>query len=102
LRTRPNYWATGADIAEKISEPARAAFTARLKSLNDDDLTQLFRSARLHLEEMRGRGERFPAFGTTLSADAGADIVARYKQVWRNKVNELDQMRCPPSTGSGG
>jgi hypothetical protein len=102
--TTVNPWATGVNIEEKISEPARASLVSKLKLLAADEtrLTQLFQSARLHLKKRHAEGRSSPAIDQSLASKgggAGGDdekaLVDEFKNAFRKKVARLEQHRCP-------
>jgi hypothetical protein len=104
--TTVNEWATGVEIEERVTEPARRALVQKLQGLaeRDGDLTDLFRSARLHLKEKHKINQPFPALasmpqdpGGFLGGTDEANLVENWKPSFRNKVSILAAMRCPES-----
>lgn len=103
--TTVNEWATGVEIEERVSEPARLRLVAKLQTLaaNDQDLSDLFRAGRLYLKELHKEGKPFPALDPTNApltpelAATESDLIARWKTSFKAKVAKLAAISCPAS-----
>ena len=101
--TKVNFWATGVNINESVSEVAKNRLVAKLKALSENEtaLRQIFRSARLHLKYAHENKLPFPPLALSAEesiAFVGTAIETQILNDWvsafRERVAALDRHKC--------